>query len=96
MPSEVGPTGEPVRPADKNTICPGRPRPRPEPRGTTRFVVPPGAVDCHAYVVGAGLVDERNYTPPAAWVTEYLEVLAAERMAYGVLVQVSSHGSDNS
>jgi len=76
--------------------CPG---PHPDPSGPTRFRVPPGAVDCHAHVIGLPpehpLVDTRSYTPPAATPDAYLAMLDATGMAHGVLVQVSVHGTDN-
>lgn len=76
--------------------CPG---PHPDPTGPTRFRVPPGAVDCHAHVIGLPpdfpFVDARSYTPPAATPGAYLAMLDATGMTYGVLVQVSVHGTDN-
>lgn len=93
MSSEARLHGEVVRLRGKDAVSPA---PDPHPRGSTRFLVPPGAADCHAHVVGAGFVEERSYTPPSASAGEYLDVLAAEGMTHGVLVQVSSHGTDNS
>ena len=76
--------------------CPG---PDPHPRGPTRYRVPAGAVDTHAHVIGAPpaypLVPERSYTPPQAPLARYLAMLDATGMRYGVLVQVSVHGTDN-
>jgi 2-pyrone-4,6-dicarboxylate lactonase len=74
-------------------ICPG---PDPQPRPPTRFQVPVGAVDTHAHVIGDSFVAERSYTPPPAPGQKYLEMLEATGMTYGVLVQVSVHGTDNS
>lgn len=76
--------------------CPG---PDPKPRGPTRFVVPHGAVDTHAHVIGVPpehpFVAQRSYTPPRASLESYLHMLDATGMTYGVLVQVSVHGTDN-
>ncbi|ROZ75105.1 GntR family transcriptional regulator [Ramlibacter sp. WS9] len=61
--------------------------------------MPPGAVDTHAHVIGLPpaypFVNDRSYTPPAATAEQYLSMLDAAGMAYGVLVQVSVHGIDN-
>ncbi|MFG1410750.1 amidohydrolase family protein [Xanthobacter sp. VTT E-85241] len=76
--------------------CPG---PDPHPRGATRFKVPVGAVDTHAHVIGAPpdypLMPNRSYTAPVATAADYLGMLDATGMTYGVLVQVSVHGTDN-
>lgn len=76
--------------------CPG---PDPLPHGPTRYRVPPGAVDTHAHVIGVPpaypFVAGRSYTPPEASAQSYLAMLNATGMAYGVLVQVSVHGTDN-
>lgn len=77
-------------------ICPG---PKSYQNSATRFNVPTGAVDTHAHVIGLPpnypLVAERSYTPPEATAQEYLSMLDATKMTYGVLTQVSVHGSDN-
>jgi len=79
--------------------APPCPPPDPHPHGPTRFAVPPGAVDTHAHVIGTPpdhlFVEARSYTPPGAPATAYLRMLDAAGMAYGVLVQVSVHGTDN-
>jgi 2-pyrone-4,6-dicarboxylate lactonase len=81
--------------------APARPCPPPDPapHGPTRFIVPRGAVDTHAHVIGLPpqfpFVDARSYTPPEASAQAYLAMLAAAGMEYGVLVQVSVHGTDN-
>jgi predicted TIM-barrel fold metal-dependent hydrolase len=79
--------------------APPCPPPDPDPHGPTRFAVPPGAVDTHAHVIGTPpdhlFVEARSYTPPGAPATAYLCMLDAAGMAYGVLVQVSVHGTDN-
>src|SRR6201999_3161491 len=78
---------------DRDTACPG---PDPDPGPAMRFTVPPGAADIHAHVVGEEFVERRSYTPPPAPGREYLRMLDATGMTYGVLVQVSVHGADNS
>jgi 2-pyrone-4,6-dicarboxylate lactonase len=74
------------------------PHPDLAPRRPSRFAVPPGAVDTHAHVVGAraAMAEDRSYTPPPASPEAYLRMLAATGMTFGVLVQVSVHGLDNS
>jgi predicted TIM-barrel fold metal-dependent hydrolase len=76
--------------------CPGPPSFQ---RGPTRFKVPGGAVDTHAHVIGLPphfpFVSERSYTPPAAAPREHIAMLDATGMTYGVLTQVSVHGTDN-
>jgi predicted TIM-barrel fold metal-dependent hydrolase len=83
-------------PTDPAPVCPG---PDPAPRGPRRFVVPPGAVDTHAHVIGLPpahpFVRQRSYTPPPATAERYLAMLDQTGMTYGVLVQVSVHGTDN-
>jgi predicted TIM-barrel fold metal-dependent hydrolase len=80
-------------PADKKTE-PGQ-GPDPAPHAPARVTVPPGAVDTHAHVVGGTFIPERSYTPPPANTGDYLRILDATGMTYGVLVQVSVHGTDN-
>ena len=86
-------TGEARGPAP---ACPG---PNPEPHGPQRWAVPAGAVDTHAHVIGLPpnypFVDGRSYTPPEATAARYLAMLDATGMSYGVLIQVSVHGTDN-
>jgi 2-pyrone-4,6-dicarboxylate lactonase len=72
------------------------PAPDPLPRGPHRFTLPAGSVDTHAHVVGSQFVPSRSYTPPPATGDEYIAMLDATGMSYGVLVQISVHGSDNS
>jgi len=67
------------------------PPPHPHPHPPTRFRVPLGAVDTHAHVVGESFVPERSYTPPPAPPRNYLAMLDATTMTYGVVVQVSVH-----
>lgn len=76
--------------------CPGPP---PEQRTGSRFQVPRGAVDTHAHVIGLPpdypFVAARSYTPPEATARDYITMLDAIGMTYGVLTQVSVHGTDN-
>lgn len=76
--------------------CPGPP---PEQRTGSRFQVPRGAVDTHAHVIGLPpdypFVAARSYTPPEATARDYIAMLDATGMTYGVLTQVSVHGTDN-
>lgn len=79
--------------ASEPRACPG---PDPIPRKPSRFTVPPGAVDCHAHIIGSTpYVVSRSYTAPIASPAAYLSMLDATGMARGVLVQVSMHGTDN-
>jgi predicted TIM-barrel fold metal-dependent hydrolase len=67
--------------------------------GPSTFVMPPGAVDTHAHVIGEPprypWMPDRSYTPPAATPAAYLKMLDDTGSQYGVLVQVSVHGQDN-
>lgn len=51
-----------------------------------------------AHVVGAraAMAEDRSYTPPPASADAYLRMLDATGVTFGVLVQVSVHGRDNS
>lgn len=88
-----------MRMPDPEEVAPLCPGPDPHPRGPTRYRVPAGAVDTHAHVIGAPpaypFVAERGYTAPEATTERYLAMLDATGMTYGVLVQVSVHGTDN-
>jgi 2-pyrone-4,6-dicarboxylate lactonase len=81
---------------EKAPLCSG---PDPNPQLPKRFVVPAGAVDTHAHILGLPpkypLSDARAYTAPEAPLPRYLAMLEATGMQYGVLVQASVHGSDN-
>lgn len=76
-------------------VCPGPPPVQPAPR----IAVPQGAVDTHSHVIGAPpahpFVAGRSYTPPPASAEQYLAMLDATGMSFGVLTQVSVHGTDN-
>ncbi len=58
-----------------------------------------GAVDTHAHVIGLPpdypFMADRSYTPPEATARAYLAMLDATGATYGVLTQVSVHGTDN-
>ncbi|HWH83538.1 MAG TPA: amidohydrolase family protein [Burkholderiaceae bacterium] len=75
------------------------PAPPAEQRRSSRLLVPAGAVDCHAHVIGSPpeypFVPQRSFTPPPAAPKSYLAMLDATSMTYGVLIQVSVHGTDN-
>lgn len=60
--------------------------------------LPPGTVDSHfhAFATGAPWATPRSYTPPISTIGEWLAVADALGIAYGVLVQPSVHGLDNS
>jgi 2-pyrone-4,6-dicarboxylate lactonase len=81
---------------DQAPVCQA---PDPHPRTATRFKVPAGAVDTHAHVIGLPadypLALNRSYTPTPVSAADYLHMLDATEMTYGVLVQVSVHGTDN-
>lgn len=72
------------------------PRPATPPR---RLKVPPGAWETHAHVIGAPpdypLVLERHYTAPPASPADFIAMLDSVGITFGVLVQVSAHGTDN-
>jgi predicted TIM-barrel fold metal-dependent hydrolase len=85
-----------VNGAAEPPACPGPPA---QQRASVRVAVPAGAVDTHAHVIGLPpdhpFVAERAYTPQAATAQAYLDMLDATQMTYGVLTQVSVHGTDN-
>jgi predicted TIM-barrel fold metal-dependent hydrolase len=76
--------------------CPPPPATQPQPR---LLRVPPGAVDTHCLVIGTPpdypFVAGRSYTPPGASPAAYIDLLDTMGMTYGVLTQVSVHGTDN-
>jgi hypothetical protein len=78
------------------TVAQLSPAPDAHPHPPVRFDVPLGAVDTHAHIVGDSFVPERSYTPVPAPPRDYLAMLDATGMTYGVLIQVSVHGTDNS
>lgn len=64
-----------------------------------RLRPPAGSWDVHAHVIGRApdhpWVTPRSYDPPAAPVSAYIHLLDTLGLDYGVLVQVSVHGTDN-
>lgn len=71
------------------------PAPDDSPHPPRTYALPAGAVDTHAHVIGTQWIEDRSYTPHPAPPQAYLRMLDATGMAYGVLVQVSVHGTDN-
>jgi len=86
---------EPLAPQDA-PACPPAPATQRKP---SRFPIPRGAVDTHAHVIGLPpdypFIPGRAYTPPPATAESYVAMLDATDMTYGVLTQVSVHGTDN-
>lgn len=64
-----------------------------------RLVLPTGACDCHAHVLGPAqdypFAAQRIYTPPDCVAGAYRHMLAATGVARAVLVQASVYGDDN-
>jgi len=71
------------------------PPPDGDPHPPRTYALPPGAVDTHAHVIGTQWIAQRSYTPHPAPPEAYLRMLDATGMTYGVLIQVSVHGTDN-
>jgi 2-pyrone-4,6-dicarboxylate lactonase len=65
----------------------------------TRFALPRSAWDTHAHVIGGGpempFVANRHYTPPAQRPEDYIAMLDAVGLDYGIAIQISVHGNDN-
>ncbi|MPW22097.1 amidohydrolase family protein [Paraburkholderia sp. CNPSo 3157] len=63
------------------------------------FAMPAHAVDAHAHLIGVPprhpWMPDRAYTPYEATAQAYLRMLDEVGCAFGVLVQVSVHGQDN-
>ena len=72
------------------------PRPVSRPR---RIDLPAGAWETHAHVIGPAsdhpFVAERHFNPPPASPTQFIAMLDTVGITYGVVVQVSVHGTDN-
>lgn len=72
------------------------PRPVTKPR---RITVPRGAWETHAHVIGATemypFVRGRHFNPPPAPPAAFVAMLDMMGLDYGVVVQVSVHGTDN-
>ncbi|HEY1999981.1 amidohydrolase family protein [Paraburkholderia sp.] len=85
--------------SSNNSDAPLCPPPAAVQSGPSRFVMPAGAVDTHAHVIGEPprypWMPDRAYTPPPATAAAYLKMLDDTGSQYGVLVQVSVHGQDN-
>lgn len=92
----VDPSQEPARhdAADPFCLAPLAPT------RAQRLRLPFGAWDTHAHVIGAApeypLVSQRSYTPPPAPAAQYLRMLDEVGFMFGVVVQISVHGTDNS
>ncbi|WP_246642062.1 amidohydrolase family protein [Paraburkholderia edwinii] len=85
-----------AEPASRAPLCPAPPA---QQSGPTAFTMPANAVDTHAHVIGEPprypWMRDRAYTPPPAPEEAYLRMLDETGSTYGVLVQVSVHGQDN-
>ena len=72
------------------------PRPASAPQ---RIKVPVGAWETHAHVIGAAadypFVPGRHFNPPPASPADFVAMLDRVGVQYGVVVQVSVHGTDN-
>lgn len=64
-----------------------------------RIKVPPGAWETHAHIIGAPgkypFVADRHFNPPPASAADFIKMLDTVGLTYGVVVQVSVHGTDN-
>ncbi|MCP3395249.1 amidohydrolase family protein [Bradyrhizobium sp. CCGB12] len=64
-----------------------------------RIKVPAGAWETHAHVIGAAsnypFVAGRHFNPPPASPSDFVAMLDSVGIQYGVVVQVSVHGTDN-
>ncbi|WP_431017130.1 amidohydrolase family protein [Bradyrhizobium pachyrhizi] len=64
-----------------------------------RIKVPAGAWETHAHVIGPAVdypfVSGRHFNPPPASPADFVAMLDRVGMQYGVVVQVSVHGTDN-
>jgi predicted TIM-barrel fold metal-dependent hydrolase len=64
-----------------------------------RISVPAGAWETHAHVVGARgeypFVPDRHFNPPPASPGDFVAMLDKLGLTYGLVVQVSVHGTDN-
>jgi predicted TIM-barrel fold metal-dependent hydrolase len=87
-----------LTPADPHPapVCPG---PAPVQGRPRAFEMPAGVVDTHAHVIGKPpeypWMPDRAYTAPPATPEAYLKMLDDVGSQYGVLIQVSVHGQDN-
>ncbi|MWD25933.1 amidohydrolase family protein [Aquicoccus sp. SCR17] len=64
-----------------------------------RIEVPAGAWETHAHVIGPDetypWVESRHFNPQVAPVEDFVAMLDTVGLTYGVLIQVSVHGTDN-
>ncbi len=64
-----------------------------------RLRVPPGAWDTHAHVIAGDrahpFVAGRAYTPPPVSADDYVDMLDTLGLTYGIVIQISVHGTDN-
>src|SRR5687767_9414096 len=71
-----------------------------QPRTKVRFAVPPGATDCAVHVYDDPkqhpFWEGRTYTPEPATVPELKQVMRSLGFDRVVVVQASTHGTDNS
>jgi 2-pyrone-4,6-dicarboxylate lactonase len=76
------------------------PPPAPVQTGPSSFTMPAGVVDTHAHVIGSPprypWMPDRAYTPSPVTPDAYIKMLDDVGSQYGVLIQVSVHGQDNS
>ena len=72
--------------------------PDPNPR-TPKFKAPPGACDTHCHIFGPPDIfpysENRRYTPPAAPLDHYLQMLDIIGVERGIVVQPNAHATDN-
>jgi len=75
--------------------------PHPSPRKPA-FQLPPGTVDTHFHIFGPPEVfpwsppEKRVYTPPAAPLAHYHQIMTHLGISRGVVIQPMAHGHDNS
>ena len=72
--------------------------PDPNPR-KPKFRAPPGACDTHCHIFGPPDIfpysENRRYTPPAAPLDHYLQMLDIIGVERGIVVQPNAHATDN-
>ena len=75
--------------------------PHPSPRKPS-YALPPGSVDTHFHIFGPPEVfpwsppEKRIYTPPAAPLSHYHQLMEHLGISRGVVIQPMAHGHDNS
>ena len=75
--------------------------PHPSPRKPS-YALPPGSVDTHFHIFGPPEVfpwsppEKRVYTPPAAPLSHYHQLMGHLGISRGVVIQPMAHGHDNS